>query len=88
MVTATVLGSWLIFSYRTSSPINRYASLSLAAAVAPMAIVGVVYVLLSAFRPELLGGPGGAVVVVRMTVKLLTMTTVFVYTMRFVSTRS
>ncbi|WP_368833839.1 hypothetical protein [Kocuria arenosa] len=87
LVAATALGSWLLVAYRASPPYDRHGSATLIVTVAPMAIVGVVYVLLSAFHPAALGGPGGVVVVIRMMVKLLTMTMVLIQAIRLFSGR-
>lgn len=73
------LGAVLVVLHRRSSPAVRYESWRLLATIAPLGVVGVSYVLLSAVHPEFLDGPGGeAVVLVRVTVKLLTITAVLV----------
>lgn len=77
------LGAALVLLHRTSAPAARRESWALLATAAPLGVVAAGFVLITAVRPELLEGPGGAaVVLVRTTVKLLTMTALLVQALR------
>lgn len=81
VVTGSPLGLGLVVSYRSSHRAARTVSWTLLVVLVPMVLAGVGYVSLSVLHPELLDGAvGEAAALVRITVKLLTMTVLLVYT--------
>ncbi|MFF0904430.1 UNVERIFIED_CONTAM: hypothetical protein RF653_12205 [Kocuria sp. CPCC 205316] len=82
-VSGLVLVGGLIRLHRASAPTARFQSWALLATVVPFVLVAVGYVLLGALRPGLFDGPWGEVAaLVRITVKLLTMTLLLVRAVR------
>lgn len=82
-VSGLVLLGGLIHLHRRSRARARTESWALLATVVPFVLVAVGYVLVGAVRPGLFGGPWGEVAaMVRITVKLLTMTLLLVRAMR------
>lgn len=80
-VTGSVLALGLVLSHRRSHRAARSLSWMLLAVLVPLGLVGAGYVSISVLRPELLDGALGATLaLVRITVKLLTMTVLLVYT--------
>ncbi|MCM3485103.1 hypothetical protein [Kocuria rosea] len=80
-VSGLVLVGGLIHLHRRSGACARTESWALLATVVPFVLVAVGYVLVGAVRPGLFGGPWGEVAaMVRITVKLLTMTLLLVRT--------
>lgn len=83
-VSGLVLVGGLIRLHRASAPTARSESWALLATVVPFVLVAVGYVLVGAVRPGLFDGPWGEVAaMVRITVKLLTMTLLLVRAVRW-----
>ncbi|MGC5646626.1 UNVERIFIED_CONTAM: hypothetical protein RF648_11665 [Kocuria sp. CPCC 205274] len=82
-VSGLLLVGGLVYLHRRSGARARTESWALLATVVPFVLVAVGYVLVGAVRPGLFGGPWGEVAaMVRITVKLLTMTLLLVRAMR------
>lgn len=80
-VAGSLLGLGLVAAHRRSRRAARSVSWALLALLVPLALVGAGYVSVSALRPGLLDGAlGAALALVRITVKLLTMTVLLVCT--------
>lgn len=83
-VSGLALVGGLIHLHRRSGARARTESWALLATVVPFVLVAVGYVLVSAVRSGLFDGPGGEVAaMVRITVKLLTMTLLLVQAVRW-----
>ncbi|MEX5307019.1 hypothetical protein RF644_14835 [Kocuria sp. CPCC 205258] len=83
-VSGLVLVGGLIHLHRRSGARARTESWALLATVVPFVLVAVGYILVGAVRPGLFGGPWGEVAaMVRITVKLLTMTLLLVRTVHW-----
>lgn len=83
-LSGLVLLGGLVRLHRASAPTARSESWALLATVVPFTLVAVGYVLVGAVRPGLFDGPWGEVAaMVRITVKLLTMTLLLVRAARW-----
>ncbi|TDL37455.1 hypothetical protein [Kocuria rosea] len=87
-LSGLVLVGVMVRLHRASVPMARPESWALLATVVPFVLVAVGYVLLGAVRPGLFDGPWGEVAaLVRITVKLLTMTLLLVRAVRLLAER-
>lgn len=84
-LSGLVMGGVLLGTHRASCASARHASVTLATSLLPLTLVAVGYVLISAHQPALLDGASGVILVlVRVTVKLLTMTIILVQAVRLI----